>query len=60
MLLADRVLVMSPRPGSIVADLAVDLDRPRRMEHLHSRPFTDLVERIGALLGVDEYALGQG
>jgi NitT/TauT family transport system ATP-binding protein len=59
-LLADRVLVMSARPGSIVADLPVDLDRPRRMEQLRSPRFTELVDRIGALLGVDEYALGQG
>jgi NitT/TauT family transport system ATP-binding protein len=59
-LLADRVLVMSPRPGSIAADLPIDLDRPRRMEQLHSRRFTELVDRIGALLGVDEFALGRG
>lgn len=53
-LLADRVLVMSPRPGTIVADLPVELARPRHLRQLHSRRFTELVERIGALLGVDQ------
>jgi len=53
-LLADRVLVMSPRPGRIVADLPVELERPRRMKQLHSRRFTELVDRIGDLLGVDQ------
>lgn len=55
-LLADRVLVMSARPGTIVADLPVDLERPRRMEQLHSRRFGELVDHIGVLLGVDQYA----
>lgn len=58
-LLADRVLVMSARPGSIVADLPIDLARPRRMEQLHSPRFTEFVDRIGALLGVDQYAADQ-
>lgn len=58
-LLADRVLVMSPRPGRIVADLPVDLERPRRVDQLHSRVFDQVVGRIGALLGVDEY-IGEG
>lgn len=59
-LLADRVLVMSPRPGRIVADLPIDLERPRRMEQLKSGRFSELVDRIGALLGVDRYAEPQG
>ena len=59
-LLADRVLVMSARPGTIVADLSIDLARPRRMEQLHSARFTELVDRIGVLLGVDRQVEGAG
>ncbi len=35
-LLADRVLVMSPRPGTIEAAFTVDLPRPRTLAMLHS------------------------
>lgn len=52
-LLADRVLVMSPRPGRIIADLPIDLERPRTYPQLHSSRFRELVDRIGVLLGVD-------
>ena len=30
--LGDRIVVMSPRPGRIVADMPVDIERPRRID----------------------------
>lgn len=30
--LSDRVIVMAPRPGRIIADIAIDLRRPRRID----------------------------
>ena len=53
-LLADRVLIMSARPGEITASVDVDLPRPRRASHLHTESFHALVDEIGTLLGVDQ------
>jgi NitT/TauT family transport system ATP-binding protein len=45
-LLSDRILVMSPRPGRIVADIEVDLARPRPRGIETSAQFARLVARV--------------
>ena len=44
-LLADRVVVMGPRPGRIVEIIDIDLPRPRRLDKLPAR-FNDYAGRI--------------
>ena len=49
--LADRVLVMSPRPGRLVADLAVPFERPRDVvEMRRDKRFWDLTYEVWRLL----------
>ena len=51
--LADRVLVMSPRPGTIVADLPVPFERPRDVvEMRRDKRFWDLTYEVWRLLAV--------
>ena len=48
--LSDRVLVMSPRPGRVVADLANPLARPRDLDVLTDPGFVALKRNILHLL----------
>ncbi|GAA5051790.1 ABC transporter ATP-binding protein [Nocardia callitridis] len=50
--LGDRVVVVGGRPGRIVADIAIDLPRPRGKEHRFSTVFSDYVTEIEAHIGV--------
>jgi NitT/TauT family transport system ATP-binding protein len=49
-LLADRVLVMSPRPGGIVEDIDVPLPRPRTFDLEGRREFQECAQRIRRLI----------
>lgn len=44
--LADRVFVMSARPGRIVAERRVDFPRPRDLEITYTQPFQDVVQEL--------------
>ncbi|MCL4239685.1 MAG: ABC transporter ATP-binding protein [Anaerolineae bacterium] len=45
-LLADRVLVMGPRPGHLVAEVPIPLARPRSLALLHQPDFVALSEQV--------------
>ena len=45
-LMADKVLVLSPRPGSVRLDLDISLPRPRTLEMTHTPEFGRLADRV--------------
>jgi NitT/TauT family transport system ATP-binding protein len=49
-LLSDRVIVMSPRPGRVLADVAVSLPRPRRLTLVNTAAFGAYAQQIRELL----------
>lgn len=53
-LLSDRVIVMSPRPGTILEVIDIDLPRPRRLGQLPAQfnDYTDRIRHIFQLKGV--------
>ena len=53
--LADRVLVMSGRPGRITAEVPIDLPRPRHPRMRTTPEFMKHVDQVHRHLGV-EYA----
>ncbi len=55
--LADRVLVMTPRPGKIGAELEIDLPRPRALDVVNTEIFGSYVRQIRAALNATGGAL---
>jgi NitT/TauT family transport system ATP-binding protein len=55
-LLSDRVVVMTPRPGRIADIIDVDLPRPRGLENINTPEFGAIVRRIRVLLNSEHSA----
>jgi NitT/TauT family transport system ATP-binding protein len=51
-LLSDRVLVMSKRPGRIIADIPVLLERPRNASLIYEPSFIEIARRVRMAIDV--------
>jgi NitT/TauT family transport system ATP-binding protein len=50
--LSDRVIVMSARPGRILADIPVNLPRPRELHIKRTPEFVELADKVWELIAV--------
>jgi NitT/TauT family transport system ATP-binding protein len=51
LLLADRVIMLTPRPGRILLDMRVDLPRPRQEDVRYSPKFIELSKALRSAIG---------
>lgn len=51
--LSDRVVVMTPRPGSVAAIVEIDLPRPRTRRLQFTPEFVSSIQGVGMLLGLE-------
>lgn len=49
--LSDRVLVFSPPPGRVTAEVKIELPRPRRAELRYDPAFVDMTRQLRAMIG---------
>jgi NitT/TauT family transport system ATP-binding protein len=56
--LSDRVVVMSARPGRIIADIAIDLPRPRELRVKRTPEFVAYEEKIWNLISIQLTSVG--
>jgi NitT/TauT family transport system ATP-binding protein len=49
--MADRVVVMTPRPGKVSGVIDIELPRPRVIDQMQSQNFTDLMFEVRGILG---------
>lgn len=45
-LMADRIIVLSRRPGRLIADIEVPLERPRQLEMVYTVPFIETAKAV--------------
>jgi NitT/TauT family transport system ATP-binding protein len=48
--LADRVFVMTPRPGTLAKVIPIDIPRPRRLNQINTERFGEYAEQLRTLL----------